>query len=378
MREISPGVWELIVQSGKDPVTGKYRQVTRRFRGKLSDAKKARAELLAEVGQGRHQGTAATMDDLFGEWLVELSRKGRSPKTINNYRQTYRHNISPTLGSKRVPKVTTKMLTDLYGAHQRRGLSARSVYQIHATLSAMLTQACRWGWRNSNPAQWADPPIVDTAPPVVPTPAEVAQLVDAAMASKRPEQGRAILVAATTGLRRGEICGVRRSDVLFDERALVVHRSIVEIEGQGGLEGRTKNRRARTIAVDDRTLEVIRAQVEAVDKRSTKAGVALAENPYLFSDALDGSAPWRPGAISLFFRRVRGRVGLGHLSFHSLRKFMDTYGEDLGFSRSQVALRAGHDPAVAARHYIGKVDETDRQLAAAISELLMFSGTDFG
>jgi hypothetical protein len=53
-----------------------------------------------------------------------------------------------------VTKVATKTLTDLYGAHQRRGLSARSVYQIHACCSSMFTQACRWGWRDSNPAQW--------------------------------------------------------------------------------------------------------------------------------------------------------------------------------------------------------------------------------
>ena len=46
-------------------------------------------------------------------------------------------------------KVNTKMLTDLYGAHQSRGLSARSVYEIRGCLSSMFTQACRWGWRDS-------------------------------------------------------------------------------------------------------------------------------------------------------------------------------------------------------------------------------------
>jgi len=136
----------------------------------------------------------------------------------------------------------------------------------------------------------------------------------------------------------------------MDERALVVHGSIVEIEGQGVIEGRTKNRRTRTIAIDDRTLEIVWAQIRSIDMRSTEAGVALVDDPYLFSDALDGAAPWRPGAVSLFFRRLRERVDLDHLSFHSLRKFMDTHGEELGVSRSQVALRAGHDPAVDARH----------------------------
>ncbi len=53
-------MWELIVQGGTDPVTGRHRRVSWVFRGNLRDAKKARAELLTEVGKGRHTGTAAT------------------------------------------------------------------------------------------------------------------------------------------------------------------------------------------------------------------------------------------------------------------------------------------------------------------------------
>src|SRR4051812_23124194 len=209
MRERSPGVWELIVEGGRDPVTGKRQQVSRVFRGNLRDAKKARAELLGEVGKGRHTGSAATVEELFADWIVELRRKGRSPNTIKGYESVYRHNIRARLGAKPVRKVTTKMLTDLYGAHQDRGLSARSVYQIHACLSSMFTQACKWGWRDSNPAQWADPPSIPNTTPVVPSPEDVMTLVDAAKRSRRPEYARAIFITATTGVRRAELCALR-------------------------------------------------------------------------------------------------------------------------------------------------------------------------
>ena len=139
MRERAPGSWELIVEAGRDPVTGRKRQVSRTFHGNLRDAKKARAELLVEVGTGRHTGTASTVDQLYDEWIVELRRKGRSPNTVYGYQRVYERNIRPTLGAVAVTKVNTKMLTDLYGAHQARGLSARSVYQVHACLSSMFT-----------------------------------------------------------------------------------------------------------------------------------------------------------------------------------------------------------------------------------------------
>ena len=99
MRERAPGMWELIVEAGRDPGDRPRRQVSRTFHGNLRDAKKARAELLVEVGKGRHTGTRATVDDLFDEWIVELRRKGRSPNTVYGYQRVYDRNIRPTLGT---------------------------------------------------------------------------------------------------------------------------------------------------------------------------------------------------------------------------------------------------------------------------------------
>lgn len=141
MRERAPNVWELIVEAGRDPVTGRRRQISRSFRGTMREAKTARAALLTDVSKGRHTGTRITVDHLFESWLPELERKGRSPNTVALYRRTYERNIKATLGGSSVTKVNTKMLTDLYGAHQKRGLAPRSVYQIHACLSSMFTRS---------------------------------------------------------------------------------------------------------------------------------------------------------------------------------------------------------------------------------------------
>jgi integrase len=105
-------------------------------------------------------------------------------------------------------------------------------------------------------------------------------------------------------------------------------------------------------------------------ERAQSAGVTLVQDHYVFSDAFDGSVAWKPEAVSRYFTRLRDRAGLAHLSLHGLRKFMETYGQDMGYSTAQVALRAGHSPSVAAKYYSGKVAETDRALAAAVASLL--------
>ncbi len=372
MRERAPGAWELIVEAGRDPVSGKRRQTSRMFYGNVRDAKVARAELLVEARKGRHTGTGATVETLFRDWIVELNRKGRSPNTVHGYVKVYERNIRATLGGVAVRKVSTKMLTDLYGAHQKRGLAPRSVYQIHACLSSMFTQACRWGWRDSNPAQWAEPPSIPNAAPVVPTPQEVQRLIQGAEDSRRPEYARAILVAATTGLRRAELCALRVDrDVDWDAGTLTVAWSVVSLPRSVVEEIPTKNRRVRVVALDALTLSILRAQLDANRSRASSAECELVADSYVFSDSVDGSEPWRPDSITQYFSRLRSRVGLEHIDFHYLRKFMETYGQNLGFSAAQVAMRAGHDPSIASKHYTGSIAETDRVLAEAVASLLV-------
>ena len=77
MRERSTGAWEPIVEAGRDPVTRRSRQVNRTFHSTLRDAKRARTELFVDVGKGRHTGSAATVEELYREWVAELHRKGR-------------------------------------------------------------------------------------------------------------------------------------------------------------------------------------------------------------------------------------------------------------------------------------------------------------
>ena len=108
---------------------------------------------------------------------------------------------------------------------------------------------------------------------------------------------------------------------------------------------------------------MLRAQVEFVDERGRLACVEPDRDAYVFSDDISGAVPWKPDAVSQHFGRLRVRAGVDHLDFHDLRRFMETYGQEMGYSVSQVAMRAGHDPSVAAWHCSGRVVETDRELA---------------
>ncbi len=102
----------------------------------------------------------------------------------------------------------------------------------------------------------------------------------------------------------------RQRDVDWDHAVLSVSCSIVNLAGQPSREIPTKNVQTRPVAVDSTTLSMLQAQVDMLTARAAAASRAL-------------------GA--------------------------DAYGQDLGFSPAAVAMRAGHDPSVASKHYTGKI-----------------------
>ena len=120
-------MFEVYASLGRDPLTGKYRQISRYFHGSFKDAKVERAALVLEVNAGKFTARRVTVDELVPEWLDELERKNRSVTTIDEYERRYRRDIRPAIGSVDVSKVTTKMLTDLYAAHSKRGAAPNSV-----------------------------------------------------------------------------------------------------------------------------------------------------------------------------------------------------------------------------------------------------------
>jgi hypothetical protein len=111
-----------------------------------------------------------------------------------------------------------------------------------------------------------------------------------------------------------------------------------------------KNCRVRKIAIDDLTASMLLSQLTAIEDRAREAGVSLVADPYLFSDAADAATQWKPDSVSQYFGRLCVRAGVEHLTLHSLRKFMETYGQEMGY-RGAKPYQVGYDtpPALGRR-----------------------------
>jgi integrase len=318
-RKRSEGVWELRAYVGRDPATGNPKQVSKTFHGSAREADEALRDLIEQQVPGRSDGAGATVGQLLDAWLSECERMDLSPTTLRVYRTQIEHTVRPALGSIKVQRLGAKDLDDLYRAMKEKGSSPKTVRNHHALLSAALHQAVRWGWVRRNVAEMAKPPRVTQRVVRPPSVDAVRQIVVAAE-ERDPRLAPLVMMAALTGMRRGELCALRWSDLDLDEGQIEVARSVVLVPGGLG-EKTTKTNRTRRVALDEVGLSVLRTHRARVEEWARLADEELRPDAFIFSPYVDGSLPFRPDNVTNFFIRVRDELKLPDVRLHDLRHF---------------------------------------------------------
>jgi integrase len=333
-------------------------------------AERVAAELVAEVEKGglRYQGRH-TVSDLLDRWMAHIEAQGRAASTLVRYRSCIDVNIKPALGPVLIDKLDPVDVDRLYGRLRKSGLSPLTVRKSHAILSAAFNQAMKWGWLDRNPITRTSPPATRGREIHPPTPAELGRLFDAC-GETHPDLASLIYVAATTGARRGELCGLRWSDIDLDQNTVTISRSISDA-GKVVAVKDTKTHQARRIALDSSTVDVLRYQRELEEVRASEAGVTLGPWAYVWSQELDASTPYRPDRVTGAFCFLRDGLGLGHLTFHGLRHFSATTLAGEGVGIRTIAGRLGHaNPGITLRTYAHFLDTADREAADVVGEIV--------
>lgn len=377
-RERQPGVWEVRVYVGRDPVTQVPKQVSRVVRaGRPTRTGRppkavvdAMRQLETEAAKGRLGGTTATVGVLLDRHLEQLERKGLSPKTLHTYRKYIDNAIRPVLGRRPVQRLTAWDLDALYATLAEAGKSPSTIRQQHAILSGALKQAVKWGWCPVNVAAMASPPTVRQKRIMPPSPDEVRTIVEAAE-SRNSILAALIMLGALTGARRGELCALRWNDVNFDAGTVRIARSILDLPGRVE-EKATKSHQERTIALGEAGVVLLRLHRDGCLDRAQMGGVDLPSDAYVFSGDLDASTPVRPDAVTGFFRRVRDDLALPEVHFHSLRHFMATQLASRGdVSARTLAGRLGHaDASVSLKVYSAFFPPADAKAAEHVGRIL--------
>jgi integrase len=400
IRQMGPGVWEVRIDAGRDPVTGRRRQKAKWVHGSKRDAQRVLNSLVSEVDSGRFAGTSAvTFDQLVTRWL-SIAEENLSPTTLRTYKSLLSNWILPALGDRKIGSIQSSDLDDLYRGltkriplsaatvrqvhakriplsaatvrqvHAKRiPLSAATVRQVHAIIRRAFRQAILWGWIAVNPATNATPPRQAKADLSPPNPNQVAELLHAAHA-RDPEVGNFIHIAATTGARRGEICAIRWRNIDTKLKTLTIESAIVEVRG-GIQEQDTKTHSHRRLALDDDTLKVFESQRLIAQGRAALIGAEVSQDAFVFSREPSGSIAWTPTSMTKHFVALRNSLGYDNMRLHDLRHFAATRLIAEGVPVRTVSGRLGHaNPSTTLSVYSHFVEASDQDAAGIMGRIM--------
>jgi integrase len=335
--------WEISVDAGRDPITGRRQRVRRGISGGRRAAETALNELVNEVTSGRASASSASVADLLNRWLENV-QDDLSPRTIQGYRRIVVKRLIPALGSKKLQRLSTKDLDTLYRSLTAQGLAPASVRMVHAVMSSALKQAVRWGWIQNSPADRSSPPSVRRAKITLPEPSEVIRLIEAGRQSGSPLLGLFFHLATVTGARRGEIIALRWDRLSLENRSMLIENSIAQV-GTQLIEKDTKSHQSRRITLDEMTVALLEERHDEQLELSRQTRIGLRPDAFVFTDSVSGSEPWKPDRVTLAFGRLCKANGIERVRLHDLRHFAATHMLTSGVDVRTVSGRLGHADA---------------------------------
>lgn len=310
------------------------------FRTK-KDAQDFLTDVMAAIRGGVFaEPTKVTVGDFLTERWLPARKMSLRPSTYASYQTAINRHVIPELGHVQIQQLSPDRLDRFYASLVAGGLSAKTVRNIHGLLHKALRDAVRKNLVPRNVADAADPPKLHRAnrdEMKTWTPVQLRVFFDG-IAEHR--LAPAYLLAATTGMRRGEVLGVRWRDIDFKARRLHVRQTILSVNYQLTV-GQPKTLRGeRKISLDAETIRVLTAHRAAQRHERQLLGTGYHEHDLVF--AREDGNPVHPDYFSQTFDRTVKRLKLPKIRLHDLRHTHATLGLGAGVPIKVMSDRLGH------------------------------------
>jgi integrase len=313
--------------------------------------------------------------EMLEAYLVHCERIGRTQSTIESYGHAA-DRLLAALGELPLAELTARDLDTLHGQLAER-LAANTIRQTHAKLTVALEQAIKWDWISDNPAKGATPPGRHKPKRgALPLP-DIARMIAAASAPRKNGMdadvvvAMAIAMAALTGARRGELCGMKWSDIDPTNCSITIERQWVPGKGGSTSLPRKSEEGVRTITLGHLGLDLIERYRDIMRD-------LLRREPDGWLLSYDvGVTPKRAQALGQAITELGNGLGL-KVTTHSFRRVSATQLVAAGVDVDTAARRLGHTKEVMLASYVLGTD--DRAIAAAqtIEERFVAQGLPLG
>ena len=342
VRKRADGRWEgRIVVGHKEDGKPIYRSV---FAEKQSDLMPKLHELKDQyAGVELTEDSSITLGEWLERWLNEYKKPILRPSTYAGYSKDIANHILPYLGSKRLTQLKTADIQKHYNrllesgriqdSGKGKGLSNATVRGIHMVLREALDSAVREGLLPKNPADGTSPPKIYRSEKQVLTKDQLETFMK--LIEGDEEWYDFFYTEIITGMRQGEICGLRWEDFDRDKRTLRVARSVDFVNKELVIGEAKTDDSKRTIYLPDSLWHILA-------ERQRQKGAFSA---WIFPNLLNPEWPLNP---SRAYRQLKKLLEIGELPsirFHDLRHTFTSHAANSGIAPKTLSEIVGHSKA---------------------------------
>lgn len=375
-------LWYVVVDVGRD-AAGKRKQKWHGGFKTRREAEAARAKIINDMNIFTHLLPTGVVSSHFvrKDWLP-MMRSQVKPSTWDSYRRNLELYVLPRLGHLELHKVSQKHLNSLYAEllasgrrNGRGGLSVKTVRYLHTTIHKVFEDACDAQLVAQNPAARARPPRLQAASRQEMRFWTAEQLGQFLAHARGHRLHAAFHLAAMTGMRRGEVLGLRWKDVDLGRRRLSIRQTIISV-AYDVVVSTPKTHQARVVDLDPGTVEILnRHQLDQINGRSEWAYDREAHD--LVFTREDGR-PLHPEGFTRLFNRQVAKSGLPRIRFHDLRHTHASIAVQAGIPVKVISERLGHEsPAFTLKQYAHAMPGMQKDAAAEIAEIVLNSPVNY-
>ena len=338
-----PGTWKIWINLPTGG--GKRRRLVRVITGTKKEAERVERDLKNSLDDGDYVArNKSTLGAFLRSWLEEKEPTVKY-KTIKSYKEHLHHAFDSDLSNLQLQKLTPEHIGVLVSELHKSGASPGTIKNFRDVMRNALNRAVKTNKIKRNPVIDTVIPKITRMDPDIWTREEVIDFLEYIRSERIPISERcyadAFELILYTGLRRGEICGLRWSAVDLEKGLLMVAKTRHSKNGGGYYEDTPKSNAGRRI------IELSEACVTFLEK--IKGGQILARSEF---EAIWPDDPWviclpdgqlfRPETLTATFHRIIKRAGFAPTTVHKLRHAHATMLNEIGFGYADMAQRLGH------------------------------------
>lgn len=369
--------YDVVLELGKDPCTGK--RMRRSFKSDFPDKEKAEAMLVKKWEEYR-EGKLLTPSNItvgcyLDEYLEFCEINDYSAATIRDYKNVIETYLKPQFGKIKLQKLEKVMIQQVYGQWRKKSnasdkpLKATTIQHINRVFKAALNEAIERQYIQHNPTHKIKIPKDSSTNKIdVYTVDEIRELQRSV---KGTDMELPVALLFDCVMRRGELLGLRYSDINFDKSTITIRNSLVESEDSKVpvLKDCKTDESYREIMVTEHTMKLLKKQRAIYKQNKLRQGKTFVDGDFVICQ--ENGKPFLPKSFTRKWTRTLEMHGLRHIKLHGTRHSAISLLLSEGLPLHMVQQRAGHkDPQITLSVYSHVAKDKQNIVAEKLNDLI--------